>query len=976
MMFEKIADGVTKHYKKVIVVWLIALLLAVPAMLQVGNVMDYQNDLGSTEGYESMRAQRIIEENYQGSVANGTMLIVLQADDVSDPAVRAYVLELQQRLGSSSDLRYLTGISSVYSYAELVTAQTVMQLGPGLHLAEEQVNMTAFMVWGIPAMHVQIWAQSGGSDAAAYAATVQQLSELLSDQDPNVAALALGYYNAFAQVWNGTAMADPVARANASVGVALPAFVQQAQLPPEQAQVMLAVQSGFDMTTFQDKARVHGFALNMVGSAANITNATFLQGVYELGPIYQQQAVDDYARSLVASTPLTELPVPLPEELLNNFVSPNGRTMLLMLSFSVSSAYVEDDGFNPMMNNVVVARTTLAQLTAETGAPVTTYVTGDAAISEDMRASSENDMKMIEPVTVFIIVVLMGLMFRSVLTYFLPLGAVGVAIGIGQALVFVVGTLVAPVNVMINTMLFAILMGVGTDYAIFIISRYREERIRGADRKQAVHASVTWAGESIVTSGATVIIAFFAMSISSFPMVQMMGLSLGLGILVALLVALTLVPALLLLLGNRIFWPTTGKRFERYAAKVMQKRTDAKHGYFHRAGKFAVKHAKVVIIAAILVSVPSTYLFVTQETSFDFIGAMGNTEGIEGMNAMGDDFGLGRIMPTQVVITGDTLVYDESTGFNTAYLDAIENITATIAAEGMVQQVTGVTRPYGEAIDYRNLDALPEELRTQLIDGMLQSVGSDGRSVLLTVVLKEQPMSVDAVNFMPALRDELAEAKAAQPALADATILVGGSTASNYDMSLDTTSQFTFIEIVVVIGIFLVLMIVLGSLLLPAFAVVSIAMSITWAFALTYLVFGVWLSVPILWLVPLVLFVVLMGIGMDYNVFILTRIREEVHKGKEIKQAVVDAVDWTGGIITALALIMAGAFGSIMLSSNAMLQQFGFALLVAVLLDAMVVRTYIVPAAVSLMGKWAWWAPGPLQRVGREEKRQRKAEEQ
>jgi RND superfamily putative drug exporter len=489
-----------------------------------------------------------------------------------------------------------------------------------------------------------------------------------------------------------------------------------------------------------------------------------------------------------------------------------------------------------------------------------------------------------------------------------------------------------------------------------------------------VHASVTWAGESIVTSGATVIIAFFAMSISSFPMVQMMGLVLGLGILVALLVSLTLVPSALLLLGNRIFWPTTGKRFERFAAKVMQKRRAAKHGYFHRAASFSVKHAKVVLLAAILVSVPSTYLFVTQETSFDFIGSMGSSESIEGMNAMGDDFGMGRIMPTQVVVVGDTVVYD-GTSFDLAYLDAIENLTTTIESNDMVQQVTGVTRPYGEAVDYRNLDALPEELRQQIVAGMLQGVGSDNRTVLMTVVLKEQPMDAAAVDFIPALRSDLEGARAAQPALAGTTVLVGGATASNYDMSLDTTAQFTLIEIVVVIGIFLVLMIVLGSLLLPAFAVVSIAMSITWAFALTYLVFGVWLSIPILWLIPLVLFVVLMGIGMDYNVFILTRIREEVHKGKEIKQAVVDAVDWTGGIITALALIMAGAFGSIMLSSNAMLQQFGFALLVAVLLDAMVVRTYIVPAAVTLMGKWAWWAPGPLQRVGREEKRQEKAED-
>ena len=96
-------------------------------------------------------------------------------------------------------------------------------------------------------------------------------------------------------------------------------------------------------------------------------------------------------------------------------------------------------------------------------------------------------------------------------------------------------------------------------------------------------------------------------------------------------------------------------------------------------------------------------------------------------------------------------------------------------------------------------------------------------------------------------------------------------------------------------------------------------MSIAWSFALTYLVFGTWLGMPILFIVPLILFVMLMGIGMDYNVFILTRIREEVHKGKAQGQAVVDAVDWTGGIITALALIMAGAFGSMMLSSNTML---------------------------------------------------------
>jgi RND superfamily putative drug exporter len=184
---------------------------------------------------------------------------------------------------------------------------------------------------------------------------------------------------------------------------------------------------------------------------------------------------------------------------------------------------------------------------------------------------------------------------------------------------------------------------------------------------------------------------------------------------------------------------------------------------------------------------------------------------------MSSDFGAGGIQPTQVVISGATVVYD-GTSFNLTYLDAVDNLTATIASESMVQKVTGITRPYGERIDYYNLSALPTEERQQIESSMLQSLGKDGKSVLLTVVLKEQPQSADSVSFIPTLRDEVTNAKLTQTALATSTILVGGSTASVYDMSQSTSKEFANIEIMVIIGIFLLLMIVLGSLLLPAFA--------------------------------------------------------------------------------------------------------------------------------------------------------------
>jgi len=817
---------------------------------------------------------------------------------------------------------------------------------------------------------VSNWGQSG-SDAAAYTATTTALSSYLaqSQADANTTALAFGYYNAFAGAWNDTVEPDPVTRATVCVNAVAPTVINS--LPDQQAKaLMMAVLNGFDLTSFNNQTIIRSFALNTIGSAAGITNMTFLQEVYDLGPVYEAAEISEYSQNIIKTGTLATYPIPIPEQLASNFVSSTNNTMLLMTTFDVGAEYTEDNGDKPMLDNVNLLRDKIAAVKESTGSTLSTYVTGDAAISSDMQASSEKDLMMIEPITIVIILVLMGILFRSVLAWVIPLGAVGIAVGISQALVFVIGSTIAEINYTVTIMLFAILMGVGTDYSIFIVTRYREERIKGASRKEAVHTSVTWAGESIVTSGATVIIAFFSMAIAQFSFVQTMGLLLGMAIVVALLIALTFVPALLMLLGNGVFWPNNGKRFRDYAEKVMKRKAAGNHGYFHKAASFSVKHAKAVFIVAILVSIPSTYIFMTQETSFDFIGSMGNPESIQGMNAMTDDFGAGKIMPTQVVVTGDTVVYDGN--FNYEYLDAIDNLTATMVADPMVQQVTGITRPYGEWIDYRNLSALNVETQATLQAAMLQSVGSDNKSVLLTVVLKEQPQKASAVDFMATLRDQLADAKAGLPALSSSEILVGGSTATLYDMSLSTSEQFTNIEILVIIGIFIVLMVVLGSILLPVFAIISIAMSITWAFAAVTMVFGVWLGLPILWIIPLILFVMLMGIGMDYNVFILTRIREEVHKGKEIREAVVDAVDWTGGIITALALIMAGAFGSIMLSSNTMLQMFGFALALAVLLDAMVVRTYIVPAAIVLMGKWAWWAPGRLQREGRAEKMSKK----
>ncbi|HPR99157.1 MAG TPA: MMPL family transporter, partial [Methanomassiliicoccales archaeon] len=382
----------------------------------------------------------------------------------------------------------------------------------------------------------QAWANHFASDmnetnasAHAYMATMAALNMYSSQMDANMSAMTFGYYGAFANAWNATAsvpslLADPAARAEYCVNAVAPAFVSSLPLDATYQQLMLSVVGGFNLTTFNSQPAVHAFTLGMISGMAGISNITFLQEVYKLGPNYSNPTAQNGTASLVAkiitNNTLDSYPIALPDRLVTGFISPDNRTMLMMISFSVGAGYMTDTGETPMTDMVDEIRAIISDVKGHTGFEVKTYVTGEAAISKDMEEQSANDMSLIEPITIIIILVLMGYLFRTVVGQFLPLGAVGVAIGISQAMVFVLASLVLDVNYMVSTLLFALLMGLGTDYSIFIVTRYREERMRGGDREQAVHTAITWAGESVATSASTVIIAFLAMTTADFAFVK------------------------------------------------------------------------------------------------------------------------------------------------------------------------------------------------------------------------------------------------------------------------------------------------------------------------------------------------------------------------------------------------------------------------------------------------------------------------
>ena len=686
--------------------------------------------------------------------------------------------------------------------------------------------------------------------------------------------------------------------------------------------------------------------LNYVANQSGFSNQ-LITAIFNMGENASVSSVKSLASNIVFDPEGYNVGEEL-NTLLKSFVSPNKDVTLISVTF--------DSTHN---NNLLAIRDIIALLLSQNPEGIqNAQITGTDALNYDFQQSTFQDLELILPITIALLIIATALFFRSIVTPIITLGTIGIGLGVSQIFPYIVGTYINQVDYTINTILLTVLIGVGTDYSIFVLARHREERINGLPLFEAIKKSITWAGESIVTSGATVIISFLALSITSMVMLQTMGLIVGLGVIVTLLASLTFAPALTAILGDRIFWPNSGERFQRYAQGIIDKN---KHrgGYFARSGSFSVKHGKIIILLAVLITIPTFYIYATTTPNYNMLGSASNRlESISASNTLTDSFGGGRLMPTYVVVTFSSPLINNG-NFNKGYMATLQSISSEIASHQGIQEVTGPTMPFGVPVDYLSVN---NESDPTTYSGIVSSIGDDKQSALMTIKFTVDPYSTTAMDQAKDLRRSL---HANYDGEADITgIFLGGTTGETLDMRISFENQFSSILPIVALGVGIVLFVVLGSLILPVFAILSVLMSIVWTLAVTVLVFQSAFSYGLLFITPLILFVLLLGLGMDYNIFILTRVREEAAKGQNLNDAIIHAIQQTGGIITAAAIILAGSLGALMLSTNMMLREMGFAFAFSILIDAIIVRTYIIPAVMSTFGKWNWYNPiKRLQRI-------------
>ncbi|MBW5481636.1 MMPL family transporter [Streptomyces bambusae] len=579
-------------------------------------------------------------------------------------------------------------------------------------------------------------------------------------------------------------------------------------------------------------------------------------------------------------------------------VSPNGEIALAQVLATVKDPYDPELG-----ESVKKLREEARSLLA--GTDLTMGLTGAAASAVDAKEASGDTDGMIMSATLLLIVVLLLVIFRSPLIAILPVVIISLAFMVATGLISTAAELGGlKADASISAILIVVLFGVGTDYILFLLFRYREQLRGGQDPKQAMISAVALVGETIASAAGAVVVAFLALLLSTMGMLRAMGPSLAISVAVALLAGLTLVPAVFSLLGAKAFWPS----------KAWKK--EPRNALAGKVGSAAAKRPAVIagVTAGVLAVLAVGAL--SFKPAFDADSSL--PQDLESVTAMKDlqrGFSAGQTDPTSV------------------YLEKRD----------------------GTALDQAQLEAFGAALKIEGVGEVSPAVpGANGSVAQYSVVLKYRPTEDKALDLVSGpLRD------AAHRAAPEGTrALVGGTSAVLGDISTAVTRDYTVVFPAAGLAIMLILGLLLRSVVAPLYLMASVALGFAATLGAT-----VWLfqggsgEKGLLFTLPVVVYLFVVAIGTDYNILMVARLREEIGAGRPPREAVRRAVTASAPTISAAAVILAGTFGVLMLAKNSMLQQMGFAVAFGILLTAFVMALLLVPTLTSLLGHRAWW-PG------------------
>jgi putative drug exporter of the RND superfamily len=543
------------------------------------------------------------------------------------------------------------------------------------------------------------------------------------------------------------------------------------------------------------------------------------------------------------------------------------------------------------------------------------YVTGGVGFATDAHDVFENlDAKLLLA-TVALVLVLLGAIYRSVLIALTPLVVVFFAYTLAQAFVYLLAESGATVSSNATSILIVLMFGVGTDYCLLLTSRYREELRRIEDKHDAMARAVRRAGPAILASGLTVALAMLVLALADNKGTSSLGPVFAIGVTCALVAGLTLLPALLTIFGRPGFWPR--RSVVAYDPAHAEREGQ---GLWRRFGDRVLQRPTHALVATVAIFVAGAFGVLAYKVDYSTTSFFKDSvESVEGFDVMREAFPAGTLAPTTVLVESDSGPVGQP------------QISVT---EDKLRGVEGVAR---------------------VSDSGLRS--NDGSTADLDVILSEDPLDKSGLDIVPRMRDAVAD-------VPGATVLVGGSSAINYDLDQANSHDLELIAPLALV----VMAIILGILLQAVVAPLVLLASVILSFLCT-------LGISILFIrfvvgdagfdssIPIFAFIFLVALGIDYTIFLMARVREEARR-HGTREGMLRALSATGPVITSAGVILAGTFSVLMTLPVTFTFDLGLMVALGILLDTFIVRTIMVPAAVEVLGDKIWW-PSTAQAGGR-----------
>jgi RND superfamily putative drug exporter len=533
-------------------------------------------------------------------------------------------------------------------------------------------------------------------------------------------------------------------------------------------------------------------------------------------------------------------------------------------------------------------------------------VTGQAAQSLDSSQSSNKADQIVLLATLALILILLLIIFRSPIIALLPLVVIAVVSQVATGLIADVSkALNLHTDSSISTILIVVLFGIGTDYILFLMFRYRERLRRGEDRKQAMVSAVTRVGEVISSAAGVVIFAFLALVLSTVSVLRSMGPALAIAVGVTLVAGLTLVPAIVSLLGTKVFWPSRSWKREPRTARFGA----IGNALGRRPALFAGVSGLVLVALAI-----GAFGF---KPTFDLSSA-GIPASAESQRAL---VTLEKGLPPGATDPTDVFLHSNSGPLTVSELSGYGSQLKRLPGVGSVGTPT---------------------------------LSADRKNADYQLTLSHDPASTSAVSGMK--NTIMPGAHAAAPAGTYA--LVGGTTAVFADIQRAINHDYATVFPVAAVIILLILILLLRSVVAPWYLLASVGLGFGATLGASVLVFQVLRDqAGLVFLLPVYMYLFVVALGTDYNILMIARLREEAREGRDARQAAAMALRHTGPAIGAAGLILAGTFASLTLAGNEILSQIGFAVSCGIALAAFVMAMFFAPSITALIGHRAWW-PG------------------